>query len=59
MEKCWIVFFGIDRRGIFCWAFISYTRKMFRKTNISYPLTRTRTRAYQWVINNIFSENLY
>ena len=31
--------------------------KIFRKTNISYPLTRTRTCAYQVVKNVSFSEN--
>ena len=30
----------------------------FRKTNISYPLTRIRTCAYQGVRNVSFSENL-
>ena len=28
------------------------------KTNISYPLIRTRTCTYQWVKNVLFSENL-
>ena len=32
--------------------------KFFRKTNISYPLIRTRTCAYQGVRNASFSENL-
>ena len=32
----------------------SYVRKIFRKTNISYPLTRTRTCAYQEVRNVSF-----
>ena len=31
--------------------------KIFRKTNISYPLIRTRTCAYQGVRNVSFSEN--
>ena len=33
-------------------------RQIFRKMNISYPLIRTRTRAYQEVRNICFSENL-
>ena len=33
-------------------------RQIFWKTNISYPLTRTRTCAYQGVRNVRFSENL-
>ena len=33
-------------------------RQNFRKTNISYPLTRTRTCAYQGVRNVCFSEIL-
>ena len=33
-------------------------RQIFRKTNISYPLIRTRTCAYQEVRNVRFSENL-
>ena len=33
-------------------------RQIFRKMNISYPLIRTRTRAYQRVRNICFSENL-
>ena len=33
-------------------------RQIFRKTNISYPLIRTRTCAYQGVRNVLFSENL-
>ena len=32
--------------------------EIFRKTNISYPLIRTRTWAYQGVRNVSFSENL-
>ena len=36
---------------------ISYVRKIFRKTNISYPLIRTRSCAYQEVRNVSFSEN--
>ena len=32
--------------------------QIFRKTNISYPLIRTRTCAYQGVRNVRFSENL-
>ena len=33
-------------------------RQIFRKTNISYPLIRTRTCTYQGVRNVCFSENL-
>ena len=36
---------------------IKYVRKIFRKTNISNPLIRTRTCAYQGVRNISFSEN--
>ena len=32
-----------------------YIRTIFRKTNISYSLIRTRSRAYQEVINVPFS----
>ena len=35
---------------------IQYVRKIFRKTNISYPLIRTRTCAYQEERNIRFSE---
>ena len=35
---------------------IQYVRKIFRKTNISDPLIRSRTCAYQWVRNVSFSE---
>ena len=38
-------------------SFIKYVRKIFRKTNISNPLIRTRTCAYQGVRNVSFSEN--
>ena len=38
-------------------SFIYYVRKIFRKTNISYPLIRTRTCEYQGVRNVSFSEN--
>ena len=34
------------------------TRQIFRKTNISYPLIRTHTCAYQKGKNVLFSENL-
>ena len=37
--------------------FISYVRKIFRKTNISKLLLRTRTCAHQGVSNVKFSEN--
>ena len=33
-------------------------RQMFRKTNSSYPLKRTRTYEYQGVRHVLFSENL-
>ena len=33
-------------------------RPIFRKTNISYPVIRTRTRTYQGLRNVRFSENL-
>ena len=36
---------------------IKYVRKIFRKTNISYPLIRTRRCAYQGVGNVSYSEN--
>ena len=36
---------------------IKCARKIFRKTNISNPLIRTRTCAYQDVRNVSFSEN--
>ena len=36
----------------------SKARQIFRKTNISYPLIRTRMCAYQGVRNVRFSENL-
>ena len=35
----------------------AYLHKIFRKSNISYPLVRTRTSAYQGVRNVTFSEN--
>ena len=38
--------------------FIKYVRKIFRKTNISNPLIRTRRCAYLGVRNVSFSENL-
>ena len=37
---------------------IKYVSKIFQKTNISYPLIRTRTCAYNGVRNNSFSECL-
>ena len=36
---------------------IYYVCKIFRKTNISYPLICTRSCTYQWVRNISFSEN--
>ena len=38
-------------------SFIWYVRKIFRKTDISYPLIRMRICAYQGVRNNTFYEN--
>ena len=38
-------------------SFIYYVCRIFRKTNISYPLIRTRTCVYQGVRNFSFSEN--
>ena len=38
-------------------SFIYYVRKIFQKTNISYPLIRICTCAYQRVRNVSFSEN--
>ena len=37
-------------------SFIEYIRKIFRKTNISYPLVHKRTAAYQGVRDVSFSE---
>ena len=38
-------------------SFIQYVRRIFRKTNISYPLIRIRTCACKGVRNIIFFEN--
>ena len=38
-------------------SYIMYVRKIFRKTSISTPLIRARTRACQRVRNVRFSEN--
>ena len=38
-------------------ATLPYLRKIFPKNNMSYPLIRTRTCAYQGVRNVSFSEN--
>ena len=38
-------------------SFIQFLRKIFRQTNISHPLIRSRTFTYQGVRNNIFPEN--
>ena len=38
-------------------SFIKYIRKIFRKTNISNPLIRTHTCAYQGIRNVSFLEN--
>ena len=46
---------GIDNKGK--GPSIKYVRKIFGKTNISNPLIRTRTCAYQEVRNVSFSEN--
>ena len=53
-----IIFFAVwltnkRRRG----SSIKYVRKIFRKTDISNPLIRTRTCAYQGVKNVSFSED--
>ena len=42
---------------LFMGSFVKYVRKIFRKTNISNILIRTRTCAYQGVTNVSFSEN--
>ena len=42
-----------DKKG----SFIKYVRKIFQKTNISNPLIRIRTCAYQGVRNISFSED--
>ena len=42
---------------IWKWSSISYVRKIFRTTNISYLLMRAQTCAYQGVRNTRFSEN--
>ena len=42
---------------IYMGSSIQYVLKIFRKTNISYPLIRTRSWAYQGVRNVSFSEN--
>ena len=39
-------------------SFILYVGKIYRETNISYPLTSKRTCAYHGVRNIIFLENL-
>ena len=54
IKGSFLLYFPVFCRGLF----IQYVRKIFRKTNISYPLIRTRTCAYQWVRNVSFSENL-
>ena len=50
---------GVGRvmKRAFKGSFIYYVRKLFRKSNISYPLIRTRMCAYQGVGNVTFSEN--
>ena len=37
--------------------YLKYVHKIFHKTNISYPLIRARTCAYQGVRNVKFSKN--
>ena len=39
-----------------CTYIYIYTSEVFRKTNISYPLTHARTCAYREVRNNSFSQ---
>ena len=46
----------IELSAVFSYS-IYYVRKIFRKTNISYPLMRTRTCWYEGVRNNDFLEN--
>ena len=38
-------------------SFIQYVSKIFRESNISYPMIGTRTCAYQGVRNISFPEN--
>ena len=40
-------------------SFIQYLRKIFRRTSISDPLRRTRTKVYKGVRNVIFRKNLH
>ena len=47
------VYESLQSKGSFIWQVC----KIFRKTNISYPLIRTRTCVYQGVRNVSFSEN--
>ena len=54
INTLWCSFRSCDRtKG----SSIKYVRKIFRKTNISNPLIRTRTCAYQGVRNVSFLEN--
>ena len=55
MEHWWEM--GRELRMVAWRSFIWCVRKTFRKINISYPLIRTRTCAYQGVRNVSFSEN--
>ena len=62
-----IIYISLAIQGIFLFAlnvennlglFIWYISKIFQKTDISYPLIRTRTCTYQGVRNVSFSEIL-
>ena len=50
-------------RNIFCktnmGSFIQYVRKIFRKTNNSYPLIRTRTCAYHGLSNHCRTQSIF
>ena len=55
MQICFNSKFGADLlRYFLCYIFL---RTILGKTNISYPLIRTRTCAYQGVKNVSFSED--
>ena len=53
----YVVWNGLIQSETHWGLFIKYVRKIFRKTNISNPLIRTRTCAYQGVRNVSSSEN--
>ena len=63
LSKCFDIMYSITelRRTVFVISLkgssIKYLLKIFRKTNISNPLTRTRTHAYHGIRNVSFSEN--